>query len=73
MCGSVVPKQFEAKFQMSNEKRLEWMENELTSQGGGALRYDGTILKVTDPRASRWKFNKKNETKQKKKMKKNGR
>ena len=24
-----------------------------TSQGGGALRYDGTILKVTDPRASR--------------------
>ena len=23
-----------------------------TSQGGGALRYDGTILKVTDPRAS---------------------
>lgn len=24
-----------------------------TSQGGGALLYDGTILKVTDPRASR--------------------
>lgn len=29
---------------------LKW----LTSQGGGALLYDGTILKVTDPRASRW-------------------
>lgn len=25
-----------------------------TSQGGGALLYDGTILKVTDPRASRY-------------------
>lgn len=24
-----------------------------TSQGGGALLYDGTILNVTDPRASR--------------------
>lgn len=24
----------------------------LTSQGGGLLRYEGTILKVTDPRAS---------------------
>lgn len=27
-----------------------------TSQGGGALLYDGTILKVTDPRASRCKL-----------------
>jgi hypothetical protein len=25
----------------------------ITSQGGGALRYEGTILKVTEPRASR--------------------
>lgn len=29
------------------------MVEKLTSHGGGALRYDGTILKVTDPRASR--------------------
>lgn len=27
----------------------------LTSHGGGALRYDGTILNVTEPRASRCK------------------
>lgn len=32
----------------------------LTSQGGGALLYDGTILNVTEPLASLWKFNEKN-------------
>lgn len=29
----------------------------ITSQGGGADRYEGTILNVTDPRASRWNSN----------------
>lgn len=28
---------------------------QLTSHGGGALLYEGTILNVTEPRASRWK------------------
>lgn len=51
MCGAVKPEQFPSKIRRI-KKRLEW-EIRLTSQGGGALRYDGTILKVTDPRASR--------------------
>lgn len=33
-----------------------------TSQEGGALLYDGTILKVTDPRTSRCKTEKQNKT-----------
>lgn len=37
-----------------NDKRIKNISKWLTctSQGGGALLYDGTILKVTDPRAS---------------------
>lgn len=35
---------------------MVWEYKKLTSHGGGALRYDGTILNVTDPRASRWKL-----------------
>jgi len=32
----------------------EWVECVFTSHGGGALRYEGTILKVTEPLASLW-------------------
>lgn len=37
---------------MPNIYGVNKAELTFTSQGGGALRYDGTILNVTDPRAS---------------------
>lgn len=37
-------------------KYVQIQSSVLTSHGGGALLYDGTILNVTEPRASRWNF-----------------
>lgn len=39
--------------QSNGLKNDDKLIDKLTSHGGGALRYDGTILNVTEPRASR--------------------